>query len=88
MNGMGWESWDIAQEWPILQCSNAGAVLMVWSYLNFICLASHKVWLLEEVSFNSRLAWECWIFWISMDIWISMDFLGYTTKTLISINIE
>ena len=52
---------------------------MVWTYLNFICgifrahirPVSHIVWLLEEVSFNSGIAWECWIFWISMDIWIS-----------------
>ena len=57
MNGMGWESWDIAQTWPILQCSNADVALMVWSYLNFISgivrahmgLVSHKVWLLKEV---------------------------------------
>ena len=72
MNGMGWESWDIAPKWPILQCSNADVALMVWSYLNFICgiVRAHMglVWLLEEVSFNSRIAWECWMFWISMDI--------------------
>ena len=70
-----------------LGSSNADVALMVWSYWNIICgivrahigLVSHKVWLLEEVSFNSGIAWECWIFWISIDIWICMDFFGYPT---------
>ena len=36
-------------------------------------LTSHEVWLLDEVSLSSKIAWECWPWWISMEIWISMD---------------
>ena len=68
MNGMGWDSWDLPKNGR-LQCSNADVALTVWSYLNFICgiVRAH----MEEVSFNSKIAWECWIFGYPWIFWIS-----------------
>ena len=31
-------------------------------------LSSHKDGLLDEVSLSSKIAWECWAWWISMEV--------------------